>query len=71
MAKPKYFKNIPLLIFFPDATRAVLKTLDMPIPKLLGYFHLYKDLGKRVIRENKEVLFNFNGLPAQAGKLRL
>src|SRR5258708_1997388 len=66
MAKLKYFKsrngNIPLPVFFPDATRAVLKTLDSvdientKTPGILvNTYHLYKDLGKRVIKEHKGV----------------
>jgi queuine tRNA-ribosyltransferase len=72
--KPKYFKsksgNIPLPVFFPDATRAVLKTLDsVDIEQtntkgiLVNTYHLYKDLGKKVIREHKGVakFMNFHG----------
>lgn len=61
--KPKYFKskndNIPLPIFFPDATRAVIRTLDSLDIKntktpgiLVNTYHLYKDLGAKVIKEH-------------------
>jgi len=71
---PKYFKskygNIPLPVFFPDATRAVIKTLDskdIENTKTLGIlvntYHLYKDLGKKVIKEAGGVrsFMNFKG----------
>jgi queuine tRNA-ribosyltransferase len=81
MAKPKYFKsknglpggkvnNIPLPVFFPDATRAVLKTLDSKDIEatktngiLVNTYHLYKDLGKQVIKEHKGIqnFMNFHG----------
>ncbi len=62
MAKPQDFRsqagNIPLPVFFPDATRAVLKTLDsqdIVLTKtpgvLVNTFHLYEGLGKRVLKE--------------------
>lgn len=59
---PKTFKTvngkkIPLPVFFPDATRAVLKTLDsVDIQNtqtpgvLVNTFHLYLGLGKRVLK---------------------
>ena len=61
--KPKYFKsedkNIPLPVFFPDATRAVLKTLDsqdIENTKTLGIlvntYHLYRELGKNVLKKH-------------------
>lgn len=61
--KPKHFKTvtgsrIPLPVFFPDATRAVLKTLDsrdVELTKtpgvLVNTFHLWEGLGKRVLKE--------------------
>ncbi len=74
MAKPKYFKskdgNISLPVFFPDATRAVLKTLDsVDIEQtktkgiLVNTYHLYKDLGKKVIKEHGGIrkFMNFKG----------
>ncbi len=74
MAKPKFFKsksgNIPLPVFFPDATRAVLKTLDsIDIEQtktkgiLVNTYHLYKDLGKSVIKEHGGIrnFMNFKG----------
>ena len=56
MRPPKYFKskngNIPLPVFFPDATRAVLRTLDtsdIELTKTLGLlvntYHLVKEIG--------------------------
>jgi queuine tRNA-ribosyltransferase len=64
--KPKYFKTenreIKLPVFFPDATRAVIKTLDASdIEKtktpgvLVNTYHLYEGLGKKVLK-------NFNGI---------
>jgi len=74
MAKPKYFKsktgNIPLPVFFPDATRAVLKTLDSTDIEntktngvLVNTYHLFKDLGKSVIKEHGGIrgFMNFHG----------
>ncbi len=71
---PKYFKskfgNIPLPVFFPDATRAVIKTLDsvdIENTKTLGIlvntYHLFKDLGKKVIKDAGGVraFMNFKG----------
>jgi queuine tRNA-ribosyltransferase len=61
MAKPKFFhtitgQKIPLPIFFPDATRAVLKTLDSSDLEdthtpgvLVNTFHLHQDPGASVI----------------------
>lgn len=57
-----YFKKvdggkITLPVFFPDATRAVLRTLDSEDIKnthtpgiLVNTYHLYKDLGKKVVK---------------------
>lgn len=58
----KYFKSqnkkIPLPVFFPDATKAVLKTLDSRDIKdtktpgiLVNTYHLYKDLGSRIFKK--------------------
>ena len=64
---PKTFKmvngkKLPLPVFFPDATRAVLKTLDTQDIKntktpgiLVNTFHLYLGLGKRVLKAHKGV----------------
>jgi queuine tRNA-ribosyltransferase len=64
MTKPTHFKtktagDLPLPVFFPDATRAVIKVLDSEdIRKtktpgvLVNTYHLYKDLGKSVIKEH-------------------
>ena len=60
--KPTHFrsqgKNIPLPVFFPDATRAVIRTLDShdiaqtKTPGILvNTYHLYKDLGKKVLKK--------------------
>ncbi len=66
MAKTTTFRSqfgeVPLPVFFPDATRAVLKTLDSIDIKntqtpgiLINTYHLYKDLGKKVIKEHGSV----------------
>jgi queuine tRNA-ribosyltransferase len=60
--KPKYFKTtkgrIKLPVFFPDATRAVVRTIDSTDIKstktpgvLVNTYHLYKDLGKQVLKK--------------------
>lgn len=72
--KPKFFKskngNIPLPVFFPDATRAVLRTLDTEDIKntktrgiLVNTYHLYKDLGKEVLKKHKGIrgFMNWDG----------
>jgi len=62
----KYFKTtnggIPLPVFFPDATRGVIRTLDSEDIKntktpgvLVNTYHLYKDLGKKVIQKHKGI----------------
>jgi queuine tRNA-ribosyltransferase len=74
MSKPKVFKShtgdIPLPVFFPDATRAVIKTLDsVDIEQtntkgiLVNTYHLYKDLGKSVVKEHGGIreFMNFHG----------
>ena len=65
--KLKYFKTvggkkIPLPVFFPDATRAVLKTLDSQDINntqtpgvLVNTFHLYLQLGKEVLKKHQGV----------------
>ncbi len=65
MARLKYFKykddnkggKLALPVFFPDATRAVIKALDTEDIKktktlgiLVNTYHLYTDLGKRVFK---------------------
>lgn len=70
----KFFKsktgNIPLPIFFPDATRAVLKTLDSKDIKdtktngiLVNTYHLYKDVGAKIIKKHGGVrgFMNWDG----------
>jgi queuine tRNA-ribosyltransferase len=56
------FGEIPLPVFFPDATRAVIRTLDSSDIEstktpgiLVNTYHLYKDLGKNVLIENDGV----------------
>lgn len=62
MNSPKFFRssnsNIPLPIFFPDATRAVLRSLDTKDIEntktkgiLVNTYHLYKDLGIEYIKK--------------------
>lgn len=67
MKAPKFFKTqagkkIPLPVFFPDATRAVIKTLDTGDIKntntpgiLVNTWHLYSGLGKQVIKNHKGI----------------
>lgn len=67
MEKPKYFNSktagkIPLPIFFPDATKAVVRTLDsIDIAKtktpgiLVNTYHLLKNPGKKVMTKAKNV----------------
>lgn len=70
----KIFKSkngdIPTPLFFPDATRAVLRTLDSVDIKntktdgvLVNTYHLYHDLGSEVIKKHKGVgnFMNFKG----------
>jgi queuine tRNA-ribosyltransferase len=64
MPRPKFFKTItgqkiPLPVFFPDATRAVLKTLDSSDIEstktngiLVNTFHLYTQPGETVIKKH-------------------
>ncbi|WKZ26064.1 MAG: tRNA guanosine(34) transglycosylase Tgt [bacterium] len=62
MTSPKYFRsangNVSLPVFFPDATRAVLKSLDTrdieetkTTGLLVNTFHLYKELGLDFIKK--------------------
>lgn len=51
--------EVPLPVFFPDATRAVIRTLDSSDIEstktpgiLVNTYHLYKDLGKKVVEEH-------------------
>lgn len=53
------FGEISLPVFFPDATRAVIRTLDSSDIEstktpgiLVNTYHLYKDLGKKVLKDN-------------------
>jgi len=58
----KSFKSkngqIPCPVFFPDATRAVIKTLDMEDVRqtktkgiLVNTYHLYHDLGRKILKK--------------------
>src|SRR4030042_1957138 len=60
---PKYFKTqnrkIKLPVFFPDATRAIVRTidsLDIESTKtpgvLVNTYHLYEGLGKQVLKNH-------------------
>lgn len=60
--KKKYFKykggKLPLPVFFPDATRAVVRTLDFTDVKntktpgvLVNTYHLYRELGVRLFKK--------------------
>jgi len=74
-SRPQFFKTltgkkITLPIFFPDATRAVLKTLDSEDIKntdtlgvLVNTFHLFQDPGSSVIKNFKGVrnFMNWSG----------
>ena len=72
--KRKLFKTIygeiPLPVFFPDATRAVIRTLDSSDIEgtrtpgiLVNTYHLYKDLGKKVLEEHDGIrqFMSWNG----------
>ena len=66
MIPPKTFRsstgNIPLPVFFPDATRAVLRSLDTRDIEdtkttgiLVNTFHLYKELGMDFLKKMKNI----------------
>lgn len=67
MEAPKYFRSatagkIPLPVFFPDATQAVVKTIDSEDIKagktpgiLVNTYHLYRHLGRRVIEKHEGI----------------
>jgi len=74
MNKPKYFKskngNISLPVFFPDATQAVVRTIDSEDIKntktpgiLVNTYHLYEGLGSRVLKKFKGIrkFMNWDG----------
>lgn len=84
--KPKFFKtktagNLPLPVFFPDATRAVVKVLDSEDIKatktpgiLVNTYHLYKDLGKKAIREHgtiREFMNWYGGIISDSGGFQI
>lgn len=69
--KPRYFKTtnslLPLPVFFPDATRGVVRTLDSSDIEdtktpgvLVNTYHLYRELGKKVIKRHAGIR-NFMG----------
>lgn len=62
--------EIPLPVFFPDATRAVIRTLDSSDIEetktpgiLVNTYHLYKDLGKEILEKNDGIrqFMSWNG----------
>lgn len=62
--------NLPLPVFFPDATRAVLRSLDSIDIKnthtpgiLVNTYHLYNDLGREVLKNHDGIkgFMNFQG----------
>lgn len=67
MGKLQYFKTInnqkiALPVFFPDATKGVLKTLDSVDIKntktpgvLVNTYHLYRELGQRVVKKHNGI----------------
>jgi len=71
----KHFKTlngveIPLPVFFPDATRAVIRSLDSTDIKntqtpgvLVNTYHLYQEVGKSLIKRHGSVgkFMNWNG----------
>jgi queuine tRNA-ribosyltransferase len=63
---PKYFKTengkLKLPVFFPDATRAIVRTIDSKDIEetftpgiLVNTYHLYKDLGKNVLKKHNGI----------------
>lgn len=64
------FKKINTPVFFPDATRAVLRTLDSTDIQnthtegiLVNTYHLFNEVGKRILKKHKGVrnFMNFRG----------
>ncbi len=64
--KSNFFKysggSLPLPVFFPDATRAVIRSLDSvdiestKTPGILvNTFHLWKDLDKKILKKTKNI----------------
>lgn len=62
----KYFRskngNIPLPVFFPDATRGIVRTVDSvdientKTPGILvNTYHLYRELGKKILKKHSGV----------------
>ena len=67
---PKKFKNIDLPVFFPDATRAVLRTLDSrdientKTPGILvNTYHLFLEVGGQILKKHGGVknFMNYHG----------
>ncbi len=61
--RPKYFRSkngkIRLPVFFPDATRAIVRTIDSKDIEdtktpgvLVNTYHLYRELGKKIIEKH-------------------
>lgn len=74
LVRPKFFKSkngdIPLPVFFPDATRAIIKTLDSKDIEdtktpgvLVNTYHLYRELGKKILKKHGGVrsFMDWNG----------
>lgn len=72
--KTKYFKykfgKLPFPVFFPDATRAIVRTLDTTDIEntktegvLINTYHLFKELGYKRLKAIKNIrsFMNFNG----------
>ena len=66
MKRVKYFKSrgrkLKLPVFFPDATQAVIKTLDSSDIKatgtpgiLVNSYHLYINLGKKIVKQHNSI----------------
>lgn len=63
-------KQVPLPVFYPDATRAVLRTLDSADIEntktpgiLVNTYHLFRDLGKRILEKSDGIrqFMSWNG----------
>lgn len=85
MTKKQYFRSkgglIPLPVFFPDATRAVLKSLDSEDVKasktpgvLVNTYHLYLELGAEILKQHDGIRKFMNwdgGLISDSGGFQL
>ncbi len=79
--RPKYFKTksgqIHLPVFFPDATRAIVKTIDSADIEstktpgvLVNTYHLYRELGKKILTRHggiREFMDWHGGLISDSG----